>query len=364
MIAAVSNLDISWPDPVNSGNDITQKYLQCSNQYIFPTASADDAVTVGSLPSTAQFGYYQFALSEDGIIAIAPLLGGNFQFCNVNTGTLSTGAAKPGNMAYATYASWNNRFYFGRANPGFGIYWIDANSTGSSSTVVSGSTTNRNACKADGDKLWLGNVYNASSKIAYLNLRNDVITEVGTNIPAGNAEHPCICPNGVIVWGSEKAPVYWYDTNTDTVGTGSQNVTADSHPTWILARDGFAYSVPRVSGTTVWRFNPVTKNISSVYTGSPYTAANKKGNWLGTDGRIYTNQAANTMIAYDPITNTASTMPFTFTYSQNRDFAGITAADGSMFFLNATNQLIRVNNVNTRNLFNQAYQGLTYNKAL
>jgi hypothetical protein len=108
----------------------------------------------------------------------------------------------------------------------------------------------------------------------------------------------------------------------------------------------------------VYRLDPYKKSISVVFTGSPYTAVGyKRGMWVAPDGTICTIQAANTIISYDPITNTATTLPFTFTYNSNQIHQGVTYLDGSMYFLNATSQIVRVNNINTRNLFNRAWQG-------
>lgn len=367
MFSAISNYDISWPDPKVAGQDQMQKFLQCSNQYIIQTSSVNDSV-VSATYSAGDYNWYDMTISKDGIIAIAPLLASTFAFYNTNDNQTSgsTGASKPGNVAYLTYAAYNNRFYYGLANPSFGIYYIDASSTGSSATLVSGSASNsRNSCVADGNKLWLGTKYNAATKPAYLNLDTDYITEVGnTTIPGGSGAQPAVCPNGLIVYGTENTTIYYYDPSTDTVGSFAQTVDSLSCASWILGRDGYMYSVPRFTSTNVYRIDPYKKTLTSVYSGAPYTSGQvKRGMWMAPNGQICTFAATNTIIAYDPILNQAYTLPYEVSYSQNRVFQGVTAANGSMYLLNGSGQLIRFNNVNTRNLLNEAYQGSEYNKA-
>jgi hypothetical protein len=366
MFPAISNLDVSWPDPKVAGLDQIQKFLQCSNQYIIQSSSASDSI-VSATYSAGDYNWYDMTISKDGIIAIAPLLGSNFSFYNTNNNQTSgsTGAAKPVNIAYVTYAAYNNRFYYGAANPTFGIYYIDAASTGSSSTIISGSATNnRNSCVADGNKLWLGTQYNAAQKPAYLNLDTNYITQVGnTTIPAGGGAQPAVCPNGLIIYGTENTTINYYDPSTDTVSSFAGTVDSVSCQSWILGRDGYMYAVPRGTSTNVYRIDPYKKTLAVAYTGAPYTAGqNKRGMWMSPSGQICTFAAANTVIAYDPILNQAYTLPYTISYSANRHFQGVTAANGSMYILNASSQLIRFNNVNSRNLFNDAYQGSEYNK--
>jgi hypothetical protein len=356
MFAAVSNLDVSWPDPSVQGNDQLQKFVQASNQYIVPITTTNDSATVGNLTNTG-FAYIDVAVAPNGIIAFAPFVASNLAFYNINTNLVSTGVAKPGNMESVAYSSYDNKFYYSLAASTGGIYSLSADSTGSAlSSVISG-TANRVYFTINGTEGWIA-PSTSVSKVLSLNLISGVTTAVGQDVSASAGVHtPTVAPNGLVCFGTSLTTCRFYEPSTDTTGTFSGTVAADSSYNWALARDGFLYSVPRFTNTSVYRLDPYKKSISTVFTGSPYTSGYKRGMWVATDGSICTIQAANTMISYDPITNTATTQPFTFTYNSNNTHQGVTYLDGSMYFLNANNQVLRVNNINTRNLFNRAWQG-------
>jgi streptogramin lyase len=272
---------------------------------------------------------------------------------------VTPGVIKPGNMESVVYSSYDNRFYYTlSAAAGGGVYSLSADATGSALSPVISGTTNRVYLTINGTEGWISPAGSSISKVLSLNLVTGVATAVGQDVSSGaGVTTPSVAPNGLVCFGTSATTCRFYEPSTDTTGTFSGTVAADSSYNWILARDGFLYSVPRFTNTSVYRLDPYRKSISTVFTGSPYTANYKRGMWLAPDGSICTVQGTNAIISYNPITNTATTLPFTFTYNSNNMHQGVTYLDGSMYFLNATSQVVRVNNINTRNLFNRAWQG-------
>jgi hypothetical protein len=280
-------------------------------------------------------------------------------FYNINTGAQTSGTSAT-RMVSVTYSQYDNKFYYGAQGPtpAQGIYTLSAAATGSALSAIISGSSGRQFITIDGTTGWITPTNASTSKVLRLDIPTGIVSAVGQDISSGATMGTAtVAPNGLVCFGTEGTTCRYYEPSTDTTGTFTGTVAADSTYNWALGRDGYLYSVPRYINTSVYRLDPYKKSISTVFTGSPYTGSYKRGMWVATDGRICTIQAANQMVAYDPITNTAATLPFTFTYNNNFMHQGATYFDGSMYFLNATNQLIRVNNVNTRNLFNTAYQG-------
>lgn len=346
MFTATANLDISWPDPKVLSNDSTQKWLQASTQYLIPTSSTNDSTTVGTQANS--FAWMAASANKTGVVTFAPLGAANPLFVNTNTLSFSTGSSAT-NFEFVSYNPYDDKFYY---SGGGGVKRLDASNTGSALETIT--TTATNGVTFQSNLVWMAPT--TTAPIRWYNIDTLTSGSAGSNI-AVNAREPIIAPNGLIVLGGAGTSLAWYDPYTNTNGTMS-GVASDSSYNLCLGRDGFLYSVPRFTNTSVYRINPYTKTISTVFTGSPYVATTKRGQWVMPNGMIATTQGSNTIIMYDPVTNTAYTNTYTFTYSSNGTHAGYSTQFGTVVSPNGGTAVF--NRVNNRNILNEAYAGSTF----
>lgn len=347
MFPAISNFDISWPDPSMLSSDSTQKWLQASTQYLIPTSSTNDSTTIGTTSNS--FTWMGCASDENGVVSFAPLNGTTSIFVNTKNQSITTGASLT-NTEFASYNPYDNKFYYSGAS---GVKRISAAATGSTAEVVT--TTATRGVTFTGNLVWMAPTA-TNQPVRFYNIDNGTSGSAGGNI-AIDAREPIVAPNGIIFLGSSSTSIPWYDPITNTNGTIS-GVASDSSYNLCLGRDGFLYSVPRFTNTSVYRINPYTKTITTVFTGAPYVASAKRGQWLMPNGMIATVQGANTVLMYDPVTNKAYSNTFTIAFTTAACHAGISTEYGTLYSPNGGFPFF--NKVNNRNILNQAWSGNPY----
>lgn len=346
MFPAVSNFDISWPDPISLTNDTTQKWLQASTQYLIPTAS-NDTSTIGT--TTNSYTWMGCACDENGVVAFAPLGGTTTLFVQTKQQVITTGASLT-NMEFAGYNPYDNKFYF---SGGGGLKRVSASNTGSAVEVIT--TTTTRGMTFQRSIVWMAP--SATNQPArFYNIDNGTSGSVGSNI-AIDAREPIVAPNGIVFFGSSATSIPWYDPATNTNGTIG-GVAGDSSYNLVLARDGYLYSVPRFNNTSVYRIDPYKKVITTVYSGAPYSSTVKRGQWLMPNGMIATTQGSNTIIMYDPIANKAYSNTYTYTYNGNAMHAGISTEYGTIISPNGGFPFF--NKSNNFNILNSAWSGNPY----
>jgi hypothetical protein len=309
MFPAISNLDISWPDPAVAGLDQIQKTIQAQNQYIIQTGS-NDAANVGSSFSAGSFNYITSAISKQGIILTAPYFAASGQLYNTVTNSNSTTAALSGRIS-VVYSAAADAFYIGGESNG--VVKILLSATGSAPTSITASGRFDQPA-VNGNLIYYG-PGSTSGPVKVLNTNNDTWTILSGGNITESFSNAAIAPNNILFFGSGATTHQYYDLNTNTVGTCSGTTDADSANSWILAGDGNLYSVPRFRNTKVYRLNPDTKVITMVLNDANYNSGNaKRGIWIGPDGNIWTYDAvaANRMYSYNWRTNTMSVAPYTY----------------------------------------------------
>jgi hypothetical protein len=309
MFPAISNLDISWPDPAVAGLDQIQKTIQAQNQYIIQTGS-NDAANVGTTFSAGSYNYLASAISKQGIICTAPLFAASAQFYNTVTNSNSTSAAVSG-RASIVYSSVSDAFYLGGESNG--VVKILLSDTGSAPTSITASGYYPQPA-VNGNLIYYG-PGSVARPVQVLNTNDDTWTILSGGNITETYTACSIAPNNILFFGSGATTHQYYDLNTNTVGTCSGTTDSDSAYSWILAGDGNLYSVPRFRNTKVYRLNPNTKVITMVLNDANYNGGNaKRGTWIGPDGNIWTYDAvsANRMYSYDWRTNKMSVAPYTY----------------------------------------------------
>lgn len=347
MFAAVSNLDISWPDPAVLSPDNTQKWLQASTQYLIQTSSTNDASTIGTTANS--YTWMACASDENGVVSFAPLGGTTTLFVQTKQQVVTTGASLT-NMEYTSYNPYDNKFYY---SGGGGLTRVSASNTGSAVETITTTTTRGVAFQ--GNLVWMSPSA-TNQPVRFYNIDNGTSGSVGSNISI-DAREPIIAPNGLVVFGGAGTSLAWYDPYTNTNGTMS-GVAGDSSYNLVLARDGYIYSVPRFTNTSVYRIDPYKKSISTVFTGAPYNSTVKRGQWLMPNGMIATTQGSNVIIMYDPVTNRAYSNTYTYTYNGNAMHAGISTEYGTIISPNGGFPFF--NKVNNFNILNSAWSGNPY----
>lgn len=347
MFPAISNLDISWPDPAVMTPDSAQKWLQASTQYLIPTSSTNDTSTIGTTSNS--YTWMGCASDKNGVVSFAPLGGTTSLFVDTRNAVITTGASLT-NYEFASYNPYDNKFYY-CGSPG--VKRISAASTGSVAETIT-TTTTRGLTFA-GNMVWMAPSA-TNQPVRWYNIDNGTSGSAGSNI-AIDAREPIVAPNGIIFLGSASTSIPWYDPNTNTNGTIA-GIASDSSYNLCLGRDGFIYSVPRFTNTSVYRIDPYKKTITTVFTGAPYSGTVKRGQWLMPNGMIATTQGSNTIILFDPVANKSYTYTITFTYSGNAMHAGFSTEYGTIISPNGGFPFF--NKVNNRNILNQAWSGNTY----
>ncbi len=347
MFTPTANLDVSWPDPKVLSNDSTQKWLQASTQYIVPTTTTNDSTTVGNQSNS--FTWMGASANRTGIITFAPLGAAAPLFIDTATLNAVTSSAAT-NYECVSYNPYDDKFYYSGAG---GVARINASNTASAAEVIT--TTATTGVTFQSNIVWMAPTA-TSTPIRWYNIDTRTSGSAGSNI-AINAREPIIAPNGLIILGGAGTTLAWYDPYTNTNGTMG-TVASDSSYNLSLGRDGYIYSVPRFTNTSVYRIDPYKKTITTVLTGSPYTATIKRGQWVMPDGRIATTQGANALVLYDPITNSASTFTFTFGYSSAATHAGCSTQWATA--VSPTTGTAVFNKVNNRNILNNAWAGSTF----
>lgn len=307
MFPAISNLDVSWPDPSTGGLDQIQKYIQAQNQYNVDYG-VDDAANVGTTFSAGSYYYISSAISKQGIITSAPLLASAPQFYNTVTNTNSTGASMSGRVS-VVYSAIADAFYYGGETNG--LVKISLSATGSSATSITASGR-FDTPAVNGNLIYYG-PGSSSGPIRILDTNTNTWTTLGNITETSGIA--TLAPNNILFFGSGATTHQYYDLNTNTSGTCTGTTDSDSAYSWILAGDGNLYSVPRFRNTKVFRLNPNTKTITQVLNDANYNGSNaKRGQWIGPDGNIWTYDAvaANRMYSYNWRTNTMSVAPFTY----------------------------------------------------
>ena len=325
MFAAVSNYDISWPDPSVGGLDQQQKLIQAQNQYLIQTGS-NDATDVGtSIPNAGNFAYLDSAISKKGVIALSPFFSQVPAF--YYNGVVTSGGSLSGRIS-VTYCAANDSFYYGGETTG--IVKIPVSDTGSNGISITGSGYFPQGC-VDGTKIYYG-PGSSAGPVKVLDTTTDTFTTLG-NITELYSQ-PTLAPNGILFFGSGATTHEYYDLNTNTSGTCTGTTDADSAYGWILAGDGYLYSVPRFQNTKVYRIDPLTQTISMVLDDANYISSDvKRGQWLGPDGNIWTlNGSVNdAMYIYNWRTNTMSIAPYTYSKgSTDRPFWSCVMNNGEM----------------------------------
>lgn len=307
MFPAISNYDVSFPDPAVSGLDGIQKYLQAQNQYLVDY-STDDAVNVGSTFSAGGYYYIFSAISKTGIITSAPLVASAPQFYNTETNSNSTGASMSGRISVVYSAAADAFYYGGESN---GVVKIRLSATGSSPTVITASGR-FDTPAVNGNLIYYG-PGDTAGPIRILDTNTDTFTTVGNITETyGTAT---LAPNNILFFGSGATTHQFFDLNTNTSGTCTGTTDSDSAYSFILAGDGNLYSVPRFRNKRVFRLNPNTKTITMVLDDSNYNVNDaKRGQWIGPDGNIWNYDAVsnNRMYVYNWRTNSMSVSPFTY----------------------------------------------------
>lgn len=327
MFPAISNLDVSWPDPATGGLDQIQKYIQAQNQYIVGYGD-NDAADVGSTFTGGSYNYLGAAISDNGIITLAPLLASVPQFYNTVTNSNSTGASMSGRTD-VVYSSNADAFYYGGESNG--VAKIRLSATGSAPTSITASGRFDQGC-VNGNLIYFG-PGDASGPIRILDTTTDTFTTVGTITETYSI--PTLAPNNILFFGSGTTSHQYYDFNTNTSGTCTGTTDSDSAYSWILAGDGYLYSVPRFRNTKVYKLDPNTKTITMVLNDAGYNGSNaKRGQWIGPDGNIWTYDAVavDRMYVYNWRTNTMSIAPFEYTVgSSDRPYWGCVPGFDAMY---------------------------------
>lgn len=305
MFPAISNLDVSWPDPSVSGLDQIQKTIQAQNQYIVQTGS-NDAVDVGTTIPAGSYNYIGGGISKSGIIAIAPLLASAPQFYNTITDSNSTGPAMSGRIS-VNYSAAADAFYFGGETNG--LTKVSLSNTGSATSITGSNRFNHGA--VNGNLIYFG-PGNSAQGVRVLNTNTDTFTILSGTITELEAQ-ATLAPNNILFFGSSATSHQFYNLNTNTTGSCSGTTDADSAYGWILAGDGNLYSVPRFKNKKVYRLNPNTQTITMVLDDITWNPANaKRGQWIGPDGNIWTFDAAvnNRLYSYNWRTNVVTVAPY------------------------------------------------------
>jgi hypothetical protein len=357
MFPAISNLDVSFPDPSVGGLDQIQKYIQAQNQYLIQTGS-DDAAFVGNSFTGGSFGYLGAAISKSGIILAAPFFTNAGQFYNTVTNSNSETTALSGRVS-VTYSAKADAFYVGGESNG--LVKIPLSDTGSTPTTITGSGGYSEGA-VNGNLIYFG----PSRDNAPINVLN-TDTDTFTTLTGGNISNersvPTLTPNNILFFGSGATTHPYYDLNTNTVGTCSGTTDSDSAYSWVLAGDGNLYSVPRFRNTRVYQLNPNTKAITMVLDDGNYNGSNaKRGQWIGPDGNIWTYDAvaADRMYVYDWRTNTMSIAPYTYPVGANdREYTGCVPGFDGMYLCpwGASQYRKYYGNVKIDRYFNQARIG-------
>jgi hypothetical protein len=355
MFPAISNLDVSWPDPSVGGLDQIQKFIQAQNQYIIQTGS-NDAANVGTTFSAGAYYYIGSAISKTGIITTAPLFASAPLFYNTVTNSNSTGASMSGFVGVAYSEAADAFYYVG----GTGIKKILLSATGSASTNVTASNV-YNPPAVNGNLMYFAK--NGGGPINILNTNTDTFTQTTGTSLTGDGLTLTLAPNNILFTGGSTTTHQFYNLNTNTKGTCSGTTDADSAYSWILAGDGNLYSVPRFRNTKVYRLNPNTQTITMVLNDANYNGSNaKRGQWIGPDGNIWTYDAvaANRMYSYNWRTNTMSVAPYTYSVGgSDRAYGGCVPGFDAMYLTPwDANQYRRYyGNVGMSNYFNAARIG-------
>lgn len=307
MFPAISNLDISWPDPSTGGLDQIQKSIQAQNQYQLQTGS-NDAAAAGGTFTGGSFYFLGAAISKAGVITLAPLSAGAAQFYNTVTNSNSAGAALTNKLS-VEYCEFNDTFYYSGAA---GLHKISASNTGSAATLITGSAFRQGY--VNGHLIYFGPAVD-NGPLRILDTRTDTFTTLASTLLATDTV-TTLAPNGILFFGSGRTTHQFFDLSTNTTGTCTGTTVADSAYGWILAGDGNLYAVPRFRNTRVYKLDPNTKTITNVLTDANYNGSNaKRGQWIGPDGNIWTYDSvtSNRMYVYNWRTNQMTVAPYTYT---------------------------------------------------
>lgn len=327
MFPAISNLDVSWPDPSVSGLDQIQKTIQAQNQYLIQTGS-DDAANVGTAIPAGNYNYIGGGISKSGIIAISPLLASTVQFYNTITNSNSTGPAMSGRIS-VNYSAAADAFYIGGETNG--LTKVSLSNTGSATSITGSGRFDHGA--VNGNLIYFG-PGTSTAPVKILNTNTDTFTTTSGTISQTYSQ-TTLAPNNILFFGSGDTSHQFYNLNTNTTGTCSGTTDADSAYSWILAGDGNLYSVPRFRNKKVYRLNPNTQTITMVLDDANYNSGNaKRGQWIGPDGNIWTLDAIQNdrMYSYNWRTNTMSVAPYTYSVGgSDRPYWGCVAGFDAMY---------------------------------
>jgi hypothetical protein len=363
MFPAISNYDLSWPDPSVLALGDIQKYLQCSAQYTAITSSTNDSIVIGTTPQIGDFRYVQGAVSKDGVIALSTLFASAPAYYNTIKNLSSEGAALGGTYLTVTYSAYDDKFYYGGTS---NVKSVSATSTGSAYTTISVAAGD---CPpmAIGGKLYILNSTSNPNTLNVYNIDTATNTVLGTIANTSLATQMNYAPNGVIVITQSNSTVTWYDTNDKTSGSMSGTTANDGAYKSVLADDGYLYTGGQLNTKTVYKIDPYKKTVTSLGDMAPFTTSDRRQGWQrGPDGNIYTvgGQVANTLFVYNWRKNIAAQLPFTYAVGgTDRNYRDLIATKDAMYLLpSSTGSYIRFNNTGNEGEKNDAFVASMYTK--
>jgi hypothetical protein len=366
MFPAISNYDLSYPDPSVLALGDIQKYLQCSAQYTAITSSTNDSTTVGTTPQSGDFRYVQGAVSKDGVIAMSVLFATKPAYYNTKKDLSTEGVAFGANYYVSVaYSPYDDKFYYG--GNGLDTKSVSATATGSAYTTITGLKG------GDANPLPIGNlIYSLDSStspntLRTYNIDTATVTSIGPIASTTVGSGMSLAPNGVLVFTQSNTTVTWYDINNKTSGSMSGTTAADGAYRSVLADDGYLYTGGQLNVRNVYRIDPYKKTVTDLGAMAAFTTNDVRQGWTrGPDGNIYTvgGKTANSCFVYNWKKNIAAKLPFTYSVGgTDRNYRDLIMCQDAMYLLPSTaTNWVRFNNTGNQGEKNNAAIGSVFTK--
>ena len=296
MIAPAAFEDLTFPNQkLNPFSQFeSEQWMRAGLQLNTTLCEYGTATRIGSSYGTGVVKWNGAALAANGKIYAPPHVRNDWLIIDTLTDSVTTTGSVNNSNDGAFYDKITNSVY------GFGSSGCKINCATDASSNISGPGNRQGGPLQgfDGDKVYTIGSFGTRGVYEYSIQANSATLK--QSIGSDRSDTGCLGINGKAYWGTgPNSNFYVYDPVAGT-GTTFGTGTADKNNFVIQYFDGYMYSLPTISGTTIVRIDPKTNTTTNVVTGLSATSCGLA--CIGADGRIYAPNGGN-LFWFDPRTN-------------------------------------------------------------